>query len=123
LTDALRLELRPFGIETISILPGPVTTRFKENVQTPVRESADAPEVYRHIGEKLRERTPAQKRAAVSAEAVARVILAAASAGSPRTRYYVNANSRASVMLRRLLPDRAWDRIVAKFYGIEKYTK
>jgi NAD(P)-dependent dehydrogenase (short-subunit alcohol dehydrogenase family) len=123
LADALRLELTPFGIYTISILPGPVTTKFKENVQTPVKGVEDAPEVYRRIGEELRARTQERDKYAATAEDIARTILRAAEVSKPRARYYVNTQNRLSAITKWLLSDRAWDRFVAKFYKIDKLTK
>jgi NAD(P)-dependent dehydrogenase (short-subunit alcohol dehydrogenase family) len=123
LADALRLELRSFGIETVSILPGPVDTKFTQNVQTPVKSQADAPEVYRKIGQAMRTRQAGKRRFTISAEDVAAVIVKASRKTRPKTRYFVTAQGWAGIMLKRFLTDRAWDRMMASYYEIDKFIK
>ena len=49
-------------------------------------------------------------------EAVARAIERAISAGRPHTRYRVTGSARLFLTLRRLLPDRLWDAMVARSF-------
>ena len=118
LTDGLRLELGAFGIEAISIMPGPVETEFISNVKTPIRDREDVPLVYKKIGEKLRERNDAERHGSVSAEQVAQVIFEAASAKHPKTRYTITAQDRTSLLMKKLLSDRMWDKLVISFYKL-----
>jgi len=121
LSDALRLELMPFGIETISILPGPVKTKFVDNVEVPIRGREDAPEAYRRMGDAMRREREreAGRRFEISAEDVAGVIAEAARRTKPHPRYVVSGPAWISVVLRKILPDRVWDRLMVSHYGFD----
>jgi NAD(P)-dependent dehydrogenase (short-subunit alcohol dehydrogenase family) len=118
LTDALRLELRAFGIHAVSILPGPVETEFIPNIQTPMTDNEDVPGVYRKIGQTLRERNLSHRHGSISADRIADLIVRAASAATPKTRYIPTAQDRTGLWMKKLLPDRAWDKLIASFYKI-----
>lgn len=118
LTDGLRLELQAFGIDVISIMPGPVETGFVSNIQTPIREREDAPEVYKQIGKALRARNDGHRHGSVSAERVAEVIFKAATATKPKTRYPITAQDHFALFMKKLLSDRAWDKMVISLYKL-----
>jgi NAD(P)-dependent dehydrogenase (short-subunit alcohol dehydrogenase family) len=54
----------------------------------------------------------------VQPEKVAEVIGHALTADRPKTRYLVGTDARAMVLVRRLLPDRLTDRLVARLTGL-----
>jgi NAD(P)-dependent dehydrogenase (short-subunit alcohol dehydrogenase family) len=118
LSDALRLELEPFGIFTVSILPGPVRTEFGNNVVTP-ELAADAPLFYRNLMKSRiggREARPFE----IPPEKVARVILRAIHSSRPRPRYVLTVPARVGFCLRRFLSDRTWDRLMAAYSGVNE---
>src|ERR687888_2655637 len=43
LSDALRFEVRPFGVDVIVIQPGPIRTRFGDTAIAGIRGAADSP--------------------------------------------------------------------------------
>lgn len=119
LTDALRVELRPWGIHVVIIEPGGVATSIWET------SLASADSMQRSFPEEARERyaapAAAVRRAAVRAAAqaipaarVAGVVAHALTARRPRTRYLVGPTTRLQVMLGVLLPDRLRDTLVAR---------
>ena len=121
--DALRQELRQFGIEVSLVEPGAVATPIWEKG----KQSADAiqdrltPENERLYGEKVaRMGKVLQKVGArgVPPEKVAEAVARALTAKRPRTRYLVGADARVTLLMRRLVPDRIRDRIVARAAGL-----
>ncbi|MBV9720840.1 MAG: short-chain dehydrogenase/reductase, partial [Mycobacterium sp.] len=50
----------------------------------------------------------------ISADTVARAVTRVVEAKNPRPRYIVGASGQASVLARRLLTDRMWDRVMMK---------
>jgi NAD(P)-dependent dehydrogenase (short-subunit alcohol dehydrogenase family) len=121
--DALRQELRPFGVEVSIVEPGSVATPMWEKGKgtaeavrgrlTPEDEALYGDKVARMsevVGEVGSRGVPPEK--------VAGVIARALTARRPRTRYLVGADARAMVLLRRLVPDRIRDRIVARATGL-----
>lgn len=118
ISDVLRLELKPFGIETVSILPGPVHTQFSTNVHI-----ANLPPAlhkpYRKYLEFLERRQGGPRKYEVTAEAVAALIVKAATVRRPRTRYYATFPAHASRWLRRIATDRVRDGLTRRWYGLD----
>jgi NAD(P)-dependent dehydrogenase (short-subunit alcohol dehydrogenase family) len=121
LSDALRVEVRGFGVDVILIEPGAIRTQW---VETAVRSREEPPdpanpyfELHRSVAERLRGAHEGVLRlAAGSPEAVAQVIERAITVARPRTRYVVPAASRLFVALGRWLPDRLWDAVMRRTY-------
>jgi short-subunit dehydrogenase len=114
LSDALRFEVRPFGVDVIVIQPGPIRTQFGDTAIAAVKrvESAGSPyaEFNQVLARKIREAYEGPMgRLAAEPEAVARVIERAITAEKPRTRYVITFAARFMMALRRWLPDRAFD--------------
>ena len=110
LSDALRVEVSPFGIRVVLVEPGPVETRFGDRARAGVAALLSRPGPYQELY-KLAERAMNVdfQRGNLPAEAVARVIVQASESASPRTRYPVGIMARAYIALRRALPDRWLD--------------
>jgi NAD(P)-dependent dehydrogenase (short-subunit alcohol dehydrogenase family) len=112
ISDALRFEVRGFGIDVAVIEPGPIKTRFEDtslDTMDAAAETAASP--YAAFNASMAERIRGTYRSPMAAapEAVARAIEKAVSAKHPRTRYPVTAAARLLMLTRRILPDRAWD--------------
>lgn len=106
MSDALRMEARPFGIQVVVVQPGPVATSFDVN-SADLTVYMDGPyaDLARSMDEQVRTLTP---RGTPPAQ-VAAVVVRAATARRPHTRYRVGALARVLVLGRRVVPDRAWD--------------
>jgi len=113
LSDALRFEVKGFGIDVIVIQPGPIKTRFGDTAVGSIAAPKDSPyAAFNVVLEKqIREAYEGgpMARFAAPPEAVAEVIEKAISAASPKTRYKVTLAARVLMGLRRVLPDRAFD--------------
>ncbi len=121
LSDALRFEARPFGIQVCLVEPGPIATEFFEVARArsaPLLLDPGSP--YRPLyaqADAIEERFRKQ---AVPAEAVARVLLRAATARRPRARYAVHRMAKASMLALRLLPRSLVDFIVRQQFRVPK---
>jgi short-subunit dehydrogenase len=122
-SDALRLELRSFGVDVMIIEPGLIKTSFGDTAINSVSgtEVDDGP--YGLFNQKVMLKINDAYRggmlsSAASPRSVARVIDRAISASHPRTRYPVTAGARILMMARRVLPDRAFDSLVARQYSL-----
>lgn len=123
LSDALRFEVAGFGVHVVLVEPGFIRSGFSEAAASsltgaPAPTAADDP--YRAFTESLVASTRAVydrgllARLAGSPDDVANVVLEAVTAERPRARYPVTASARVLLGLRRLLSDRAWDRVLAR---------
>lgn len=110
-SDALRVEVAPFGVQVVVVQPGPVATAFGDNA-TDLSAYDDGPYggLARAMDAAIREQTPK----GASPDAVARVVEKAVLARRPSPRYRVGAMSRGLVLGRRVVPDRAWDALMAR---------
>lgn len=122
-TDALRKELRPWGIHVVAIEPGSIDTEMWRKGTEQGQEAIDElpPEGRALYGEqipKVMEFALKIAERAVSPERVAAAIERALTASRPRTRYLVGIDARAQVALSGLLPARAMDALEARLMGI-----
>jgi NAD(P)-dependent dehydrogenase (short-subunit alcohol dehydrogenase family) len=121
--DVLRQELRQFGVQVSIVEPGSVATPMWEKGRATAEAvrgnlSAEGQAVY---GESLARSVEILAQTAqrgVPPEKVANVVAHALTARRPRTRYPVGADARAMATLRKLLPDRLRDRLVARASGL-----
>jgi NAD(P)-dependent dehydrogenase (short-subunit alcohol dehydrogenase family) len=114
-TDALRIELNPFGIEVVIVEPGTISTPiWRKGAERFQRLAAELPpDVATLYGERLaafREAATAAARRAEPADEVAKVVERALSAERPKTRYLVGRDARRRAAVERL-PDRLRDRV------------
>lgn len=118
LTDTLRLELRGSGIQVSLIEPGPIRSRFRENAhrafQTHIDcESSVHREAYRRAEARLTREGPVQP-FTLPPDAVLRKLIHALESPRPKARYYVTFPTHLLGTLRRVLPSRGLDWLLAR---------
>jgi len=114
ISDALRFEVRGFGVDVVVIEPGAIRTEFGHTAIDKIDASAPSESPYATFREALKEQIRSfydgpMKVLAAEPDAVARVIERAITAKRPRSRYVITAGAHALIGLRRWLPDRGWD--------------
>jgi NAD(P)-dependent dehydrogenase (short-subunit alcohol dehydrogenase family) len=115
MSDALRVEVSPFGIRVVLVEPGPIETRFEERARSGVAPLLSRPGPYRDFYTNAERAMESDFRKGIlPAEAVARVILDAIEADRPCTRYSIGLIAKVLIPLRRLLPDRWIDSMMRK---------
>jgi NAD(P)-dependent dehydrogenase (short-subunit alcohol dehydrogenase family) len=118
LTDALRMELKPWGIEVVLIEPGAVATPIWETsiaAADRLREAlpARALELY---GRAIDGAVAAARQTAargIQPEVVARAVLRALTVRRPRPRYLVGTDARITAVIA-ALPDRLRERLIMR---------
>jgi short-subunit dehydrogenase len=114
LSDALRMEVRGFGIDVVCVEPGLIRTEFGETAAGGVGDDTGPYAGFnRSVAKQTRDVYEGPlSRLGAGPEAVAEAIARALSADRPPTRVPVTASARILMGLRSLLPDRLWDRVV-----------
>jgi NADP-dependent 3-hydroxy acid dehydrogenase YdfG len=119
LSDALRWEVRGFGIRVSIIEPGLITTQFGETAAGSIAADGHEEESdpYARFNATVGAATKAiyegpMRRLGGGPDAVAKVIERAISSRNPRPRYKVTASARLAIAQHSVLPDRAWDAVL-----------
>ena len=123
LCHALRVELRPWGIEVVCIEPGSIATPIWDKGLSEFDERAEAlpPEAHALYGgllTKLKALTERTAKTGIPPARVADVVYEALTAKRPRARYLVGMDARAQAALGRM-PDRVRDAALSRFIGVE----
>ena len=112
LSDALRLELRQFGIKVAVVEPGDTKTGFTDKRKTFVKEdSVYAAAVKDAVGQMEKD-----ERGGVSPNKVASVVVRLAGSKNPPARRAVGLKYKALCTAAKLLPDRLRESIVGSIY-------
>jgi NAD(P)-dependent dehydrogenase (short-subunit alcohol dehydrogenase family) len=116
--DTLRVELKPWGIEVISIEPGAIATPIWETSQARAdklleRMPSQVSELYAGPIARTRASAVNAAREGLAPERVAEVIERALTAARPRTRYLVGRDAWFAGNIIAHLPDRLRDRLLA----------
>jgi NAD(P)-dependent dehydrogenase (short-subunit alcohol dehydrogenase family) len=120
MSDALRRELRPWGIEVSLLEPGSIATDIWDKASSTQQETSKAPpagmmELYGGLLKALGGLTAEAARDASPVEVVTRDVVHAFSSGRPHTRYSKGEGTAARKLLRRL-PDRWVDAAMARMF-------
>jgi NAD(P)-dependent dehydrogenase (short-subunit alcohol dehydrogenase family) len=115
ISDAMRFEVSGFGVHVVVIEPGIIRSSFGETAAGSV-SARDGP--YAEFNAAVAEANATASDGPLGKlggepDDVAKVIEAAIAARRPRSRYRVTASARVLLTQRRLLPDRAWDRVMS----------
>jgi short-subunit dehydrogenase len=124
ISDALRVEVKPLGIDVILVEPGLIRTNFESRVNeslemgTPSHGEDTAYADLLAASDKSTTSGYASDFMTTSPEAVAAVILRAVESARPRSRYVVTSAAKALINLRRFGGDRVWDATMRSRYGL-----
>ncbi len=115
ISDAMRFEVRGFGVDVVLIEPGLITTEFGTVAAGSVDATdGDGEDPYGEFNEKVATATKEiyegpMRHLGGGPEAVAKVIERALRARRPKARYVVTPSARLALMQRKMLPARGWD--------------
>ena len=121
LSDALRMELRPFGIDVVVVEPGGIRTEWAsiaaDHLEATAEGSAYADQIRAVAGAM---RSESNNRRFSPPVAIARTVGKIVTARRPRTRYAVGFMAGPLIAARRILPDRAFDQLIGAAFGFRR---
>jgi short-subunit dehydrogenase len=118
ISDSMRAELRPFGIDVTVVQPGPVRTAWHDDaMQSLEATSGNGPYETMATAVARYHRSTQSSAITSDAETVAEVIVEAATAKRPRTRYRVGRGASTAIAFSRL-PDRVFDAMTRRQFGL-----
>ena len=118
LTDALRMELAPFGVHVVSIQPGGVRSSFGEHAEAAIRLPENS--LFRKAEARIRARAQAGQQRAMPAEEFAAPVAEALLLRPPPRVIREGANSVRLPLLKRWLPAALFDSLMAKVFGLDQ---
>ena len=121
LSDALRVEVRPFGIQVVVVEPGVTRSGFEETISASGALASHDDSPYAAMRASVAEGNSAayaNPRLSASSESVAQSLVKAIEADRPRTRYLLTPVARAMVTARAVGGDRVWDGIVKRQFSL-----
>lgn len=124
LTDALRIELQPWGISVSIVEPGTVTTPIWE---TSIAKANDIwnklPEAYSLYNpaiDAIRKTASKLSKNGFPAEVVAKAVAHALTAKRPKTRYVVGLDAKVNIWVAKIMPDWILDKLIAQYFDLPK---
>ncbi|HEY6132264.1 MAG TPA: SDR family NAD(P)-dependent oxidoreductase [Halioglobus sp.] len=119
LSDGLRMELAPFGIQVVTVQPGGVQSAFGDHAEAAIRLPADS--VYRPVEKGIRARAQAGQRGAMPVETFVVPVVDGLLRDAPPAIIRGGKNSILLPLLKKLLPLRTFDRLLAKTFGLDHF--
>ncbi len=107
LSDAMRYELRPFGIDVSMIEPGIIRTNFEATAVSNLGQFAQTP--FKVAVEKYEAMSKTADKFASNPIVIAKAIARAVNARRPAARYVAPFSTNFVIMFARMVPTRVWD--------------
>jgi len=124
MSNALRLELYPFGVHVVLIEPGYIVTGIQQaasELSKPYMDKMNSGPYAPLYSQFLESVTESRAKSKTTPEDCARVILQAIEAANPRIRYGVTQLATVAKWCKRLLSDKAVDAIFRRRFGIVRH--
>jgi short-subunit dehydrogenase len=109
LSEAMRFELRGFGIQVVVVAPGPIRSEFTTSAKDAFPQADGGPYDAFHAAVAKSDAEADESSMAGDPEDVAKIIQRVIQAKRPKPRYTVTTIARVLPKARGVLPDRAWN--------------
>lgn len=124
LSDALRLELEPWGIQVVMVDPGPVDTpiwakSLAEDAARQSRMPAEGQRLYGRALSAIREHVALAGQGGMPTQDVAEVVARALSVRRPKARYLVGRGLWLTIPFLRAIPTRWRDELIRREMGLK----
>ena len=118
-SEALRIEVHSLGIRVVLIELGAYDTDIWERNLVIAKQALDAESPNRQRSQRFAEFVKSHASGRRDAREVARLITRVAGMPNPKLRYVIGPDARGQLLLRAVLPWRAWERFMAKATKID----
>ena len=119
LSDALRMELAPFGIQVVTVQPGGVLSAFGDHAEEGIQLPDDS--VYKPVESDIRARAQAGQQGATPVQEFIAPVVDDLLRDSPPAIIRGGANSTKLPLLKKLLPLRMFDKMASRTFGLDRF--
>ena len=120
LSDALRMEVAPFGIHVVTVQPGGVQSSFGAHAEAAIQLPTNS--LYRGVAKGIHARAQAGQVGATAADVFVIPVVDALLQASPPMRVRGGKGSTLIPLLKLLLPARRFDAILSRKFGLSNWT-
>ena len=120
LSDALRMELAPFGIRLMEVQPGAIASSFAKNAGHEAEQLINEQSPWWPLREGIRSRAKASQDRPTPASEFAASLLKAVQQNSPPRLVRIGNGSRALPLLAALLPKGLLEKVLMKRFGLTR---
>lgn len=111
LSDNMRMELKPFGIDVIVIEPGGIKTEWSDiAMDNLMKSSSSGP--YKNMAEKMNAMSKKFESRLPEPSLIANLILKAIKSSNPKTRYHAGFMATPILMAKKILSDKQFDKMM-----------
>jgi len=117
-SDALRMELKPFGIKVVTVQPGAIISEFGRNAGKTIERTLKPGSWYANIERYVHKRAQTSQQDATPAEGLARKLVPLVSKTNPPAVIRLGKKSFLLPFLKNILPHKTLDAILSKRFGL-----
>ncbi|MBL4798179.1 MAG: SDR family oxidoreductase [Oleispira sp.] len=122
LSDAQRMELKPFGIDVITVQPGAIESKFGDNSLANVLSRITPESLFAPLKDAIKARATASQDNPTPTSEFAKTLVAQLSS-KPKSVIRIGNGSFALPLLKRWLPEPILDKILSKKFNLHSLTK
>ena len=118
LSDALRLELKPFGIDVVTVHPGAILSNFGQAGEASLRHWNPSESWYAPLQNQIMNRAVLSQEDGMPAQRFANLIAKKVTHGKPPARIRLGPKSTWLPLLQQWLPTRLFEAILSRKFGL-----
>lgn len=118
LSDALRMELKPFGIDVITVQPGAIQSKFGDNSLAGVSNLIADNSLYAPVKQHIEARATASQENPTPASEFAEILVSKLQQAKVPATIKIGNGSVLLPLLKRILPTNTLDKILMKKFGL-----
>ena len=123
LSDALRMELAPFGVRVMIVQPGAIESEFGNNAEASLARTFSDDSIYLPVKSGLFKRAQMSQQNPTPAKEFAQLLLKEIEPKRPATRVRIGNGSRAATLMSRYLPTAIKDRLLRRAFSLDRELK
>ena len=123
LSDSLRMELAPFGVQVITVQPGAIRSDFGATASKSAASRTAKNSLYAAVAQAIDERAQSGQKGAITAEAFAAQMLDAVLAKHPPSIVPIGPQTRLLPLLKRTLPTPALDFVLSTKFQLRRLRR